>query len=155
MASHIASLAGLPFQDDRGLVDAHLDGAILAGAPLASAILAEVFWSGGTLWPEGMASLMQDRSEELRPEVLRVVGLGGAYAEIEGSAGPTRITRSGQCVVRYASHAASTLSREVRCSIRRGCLRELAPGWQPITAFTSSCRPWRRFGDRLQIQTIL
>jgi hypothetical protein len=43
-----------------------------------------VLWSNGTLWPEVKASLMRDRSEELRPGVWRVVGSGHADAETEG-----------------------------------------------------------------------
>ena len=72
-----------------GPVGADLSGANLANADLRDANLhdtdlAQVLWSSGTLWPEVKASLMRDRSEELRPGVWRVVGSGNADAETEG-----------------------------------------------------------------------
>ena len=47
-------------------------------ADLAGANLVQVLWSSGTLWPADKASLIRDRSEELRPGVWRVVGSGKA-----------------------------------------------------------------------------
>ena len=66
------------------LVGADLTNADLRDANLHDAGLAQVLWSCGTLWPEVEASLMRDRSEELRPGVWRVVGSGNADAETEG-----------------------------------------------------------------------
>jgi len=66
------------------LVGADLTNADLRDANLHDADLAQVLWSSGTLWPEVKASLMRDRSEELRPGVWRVVGSGNADAETEG-----------------------------------------------------------------------
>jgi len=70
-----------------------LYGADLAGADLASANLARVLWSSGTLWPEDQAPLIQDRSEELRPGVWRIVGTIHAPPEARTkSAGQQRCT---------------------------------------------------------------
>ena len=66
------------------LVEADLTNADLRDANLHDADLAQLLWSSGTLWPEAKASLMRDRSEELRPGVWRVVGSGNADAETEG-----------------------------------------------------------------------
>ena len=66
------------------LIGADLTNADLRDASLHDADLAQVLWSSGTLWPEVKASLMRDRSEELRPGVWRVVGSGHADAETEG-----------------------------------------------------------------------
>jgi Pentapeptide repeats (8 copies) len=70
------------------LAGADLTNADLRGATLHDANLAQVLWSSGTLWPEDKASLMRDRSEELRPGVWRVVGSGTADAETEGPLAP-------------------------------------------------------------------
>ena len=66
------------------LVGADLTNADLRDANLHDADLAQVLWSSGTFWPEVKASLMRDRSEELRPGVWRVAGSGNADAETEG-----------------------------------------------------------------------
>jgi len=66
------------------LTDADLTDADLRDADLDAANLAQVLWSSGTLWPGDMASLMRDRSEELRPGVWQVAGSGNADAETEG-----------------------------------------------------------------------
>jgi hypothetical protein len=73
---------------DAVLVEANLTGAYLRatnlrGAILTGADLAQVLWSSGTLWPTDMASLIRDRSEELRPGIWRVTGSGNAGAETE------------------------------------------------------------------------
>jgi hypothetical protein len=65
------------------LTDADLTDADLGDADLGDANLAQVLWSTGTLWPGDMASLMRDRSEELRPGVWQVVGSGNADADTE------------------------------------------------------------------------
>jgi uncharacterized protein YjbI with pentapeptide repeats len=66
---------------DANLAGVDLHGADLAGAnliraDLTAANLTGVLWSGGTLWPEDTVSLMQSRSEELRPGVWRGFRVG-------------------------------------------------------------------------------
>ena len=56
------------------LAGADLTNADLRDASLRDANLAHVLWSRGTLWPKDKAPLIQDRSEELRPGVWRIVG---------------------------------------------------------------------------------
>lgn len=77
-----ARLRGADLTDARltsvRLRGADLTDARLGCADLTDANLTEVLWSGRTLWPEGMASLIQNRSEELRPGLWRVVGAGGS-----------------------------------------------------------------------------
>ena len=58
------------------LADANLAGVDLHGADLTAANLTGVLWSGATLWPEDTVSLMQSRSEELRPGVWRGFRVG-------------------------------------------------------------------------------
>src|SRR5580704_10695634 len=74
---------------DANLAGANLNHAVLTRANLTAADLdhanlAQMLWSSGTLWPEDKASLMRERSEELRPGVWRVAGSGNADAETEG-----------------------------------------------------------------------
>ena len=89
---HGLTRADLFRADLRGadLTDADLTDADLRAARLTGANLVEVLWSGRTLWPEEMASLMRDRSEELRPGVWRVVGSGNGEATADGPLVPVR-----------------------------------------------------------------
>jgi uncharacterized protein YjbI with pentapeptide repeats len=78
------------------LAGANLAGADLADAILTDADLARVLWSSGTSWPANMASLMRNRSEELRPGIWRVIGSGNAGAETEDPLVPVELAKGCQ-----------------------------------------------------------
>ena len=65
------------------LAGADLTNADLRDASLRGANLAHVLWSRGTLWPKDKAPLIQNRSEELRPGVWRIVGTNPTEATPE------------------------------------------------------------------------
>jgi uncharacterized protein YjbI with pentapeptide repeats len=89
------------------LTGADLTGADLTGADLTRTDLTGVLWSGETSWPEDMASLMRNRSEELRPTVLRVAGSGGTGS---GGDSPGSMPSSGTSSARTTG---AVLTREL------------------------------------------